>query len=70
MPMLDIEKALRLQNARLSALHEVAMGLTSTLNLGDVLLRIRQVIAILAVQSRPLRTVRPHGEAPCLTVVP
>ncbi|MCK6538609.1 MAG: SpoIIE family protein phosphatase [Anaerolineales bacterium] len=48
MPMLDIEKALRLQNARLSALHEVAMGLTSTLNLGDVLQRVAEMAQTLS----------------------
>jgi sigma-B regulation protein RsbU (phosphoserine phosphatase) len=35
-----VEAALRLQNARLAALHQVALGLTSTLNLPDVLQRV------------------------------
>ena len=47
-PMLDIEKALRLQNARLSALHEVAMGLTSTLDMGEVLQRVVEMAQALS----------------------
>src|SRR3990172_11534831 len=33
----NAEEALRLQNARLAALHQVALGLTSTLDLSEVL---------------------------------
>jgi nitrate/nitrite-specific signal transduction histidine kinase len=46
--MLDIEKALRLQNARLSALHDVAMGLTSTLDMGEVLQRLVEMAQALS----------------------
>lgn len=45
---LDIEKALRLQNARLSALHHVTMGLTSTLDMGDVLQRVAEMAQALS----------------------
>jgi serine phosphatase RsbU (regulator of sigma subunit) len=48
LPMLDTEKALRLQNARLSALHEVAMGLTSTLDMGEVLQRVVEMAQALS----------------------
>jgi sigma-B regulation protein RsbU (phosphoserine phosphatase) len=46
--MLDTEKALRLQNARLSALHEVTMGLTSTLDMQDVLQRVVEMAQVLS----------------------
>lgn len=36
----NVEAALRLQNARLAALHQVALGLTSTLDLSTVLTRV------------------------------
>lgn len=36
----NVEAALRLQNARLAALHQVALGLTSTLDLSGVLKRV------------------------------
>ena len=46
--LLDTEKALRLQNARLSALHEVAMGLTSTLEMQEVLQRVVEMAQTLS----------------------
>lgn len=46
--MLDTEKALRLQNARLSALHEVTMGLTSTLDMKEVLQRVVEMAQVLS----------------------
>ena len=48
MSMLAIEKALRLQNARLSALHEVTMGLTSTFEMGEVLERVVEMAQVLS----------------------
>ena len=48
MHVLNIEKTLRLQNARLSALHEVAMGLTSTLDMGEVLQRVVEMAQALS----------------------
>ena len=39
-PMLDTEKALRLQNARLSALHDVTIWLTSAMDMTEVLQRV------------------------------
>jgi sigma-B regulation protein RsbU (phosphoserine phosphatase) len=45
---LDVEKALRLQNARLAALHHVTMGLTSTLEMGDVLERVVEMAQVLS----------------------
>jgi len=47
-PMLDTEKALRLQNARLAALHHVAMDLTSTLEMGEVLERVAEMAQVLS----------------------
>ena len=47
-PMLDTEKALRLQNARLAALHYVTMDLTSTLEMEDVLERVAEMAQVLS----------------------
>lgn len=46
--MRDVEKALRLQNARLAALHHVTMGLTSSLELRDVLERVVEMAQALS----------------------
>ena len=46
--VLDIEKTLRLQNARLSALQEVTMGLTSTLDMNEVLQRVVEMAQVLS----------------------
>jgi GAF domain-containing protein len=44
-------EALRLQNARLAALQEVVLGLTSTLELGDVLQRVAEMAQTLAASA-------------------
>ena len=46
--MRDVEKELRLQNARLAALHHVTMGLTSTLDMEDVLERVVEMAQVLS----------------------
>lgn len=46
--VLDVERALRLQNARLAALHHVTMGLTSTLDMKNVLERVVEMAQVLS----------------------
>lgn len=46
--MPDIEKTLRLQNARLAALHHITLGLTSTLEMSDVLERVVEMAQVLS----------------------
>jgi|GEM_PF-2807689 len=48
MDTFSTEQSLRLHNARLEALHQVAMGLTSTLELEQVLQRVIEMAQILA----------------------
>ena len=47
----ETEAALRLQNARLAALHQVALGLTSTLDLADVLQRVVEMAQTLSASA-------------------
>lgn len=55
------EQSLRLQNARLEALHQVAMGLTSTLELDQVLQRVVEMAQSLANSAHAHIFLYDHG---------